>query len=110
MDGQQNNQSGWNRNEAPRTYGEDTKMYQNRHISSRITETVRTRISSRITEMVRTHISSRITETVRTHISSRITETARTRISSRIMETGREIPTRRSSTVRYPMFCAIFFW
>ena len=34
MDGQQNNQSGWNRNEAPRTYGEDTKMYQNRQNAS----------------------------------------------------------------------------
>ena len=79
------------------------------HISSRITETVRTHISSRITETARTHISSRITETARIRISSRITETARTRISSRIMETGRGIPTRRSSTVRYPMFCAIFF-
>lgn len=98
MDGQQNNQNGWNGSEAPRTYGEDTKMYQNR----------RTRRSSRITEITRMHISSRITETVRTRISSRITETARTRISSRIMETGRGIPTRRSSTVRYPMFCAIF--
>ena len=30
MDGQQNNQNGWNGSEAPRTYGEDTKMYQNR--------------------------------------------------------------------------------
>ena len=34
MDGQQNNQSGWNRNETPRTYGEDTKMYQNRQNAS----------------------------------------------------------------------------
>ena len=34
MDGQQNNQSGWNGNEAPRTYGEDTKMYQNRQNAS----------------------------------------------------------------------------
>ena len=34
MDGQQNNQNGWNGSEAPRTYGEDTKMYQNRQNAS----------------------------------------------------------------------------
>ena len=117
MDGQQNNQNGWNGSEAPRTYGEDTKMYQNRqnapqqpNYGSGQNPYQQPNYGNSQNAYQQPDYGNAQNMNQQPNYGNSQNAYQQPRISSRITETGRAIRIRRSSTDRYPMFCAIFSW